>query len=90
MNALAVVVLRRALTPRERAVLRELVEEPSYKVIAARLGITIHGVRFHVKNIAGKLPAEWYPRTATHHRVGYYALRVHALAQQANARDSAA
>jgi DNA-binding NarL/FixJ family response regulator len=45
------------LTPREMQVLQLLAEGASNKVIARRLGITPHTVKFHVAAVAGKLGA---------------------------------
>lgn len=43
-----------ALTPRETSVAKALSEGLSDKVIAQRLGISVHGVRYHIKNIFKK------------------------------------
>jgi two-component system, NarL family, nitrate/nitrite response regulator NarL len=43
------------LTPREHEVLACLVEGMSYKAVAARLGISIDTVRFHIRSIYRKL-----------------------------------
>ncbi len=43
------------LTNKEKEVLRFLVNGLSYKLIADKLGISINGVRFHIKNIYSKL-----------------------------------
>ncbi|MFN8498070.1 MAG: response regulator transcription factor [Anaerolineae bacterium] len=45
------------LTPREREVLRLMVEGLSNKAIAVRLGISEHTVKFHIGAILGKLGA---------------------------------
>jgi two-component system nitrate/nitrite response regulator NarL len=47
-----------ALTPREQEVLQLLAEGLSNKVIARRLGISEHTVKFHVNTILGKLGAQ--------------------------------
>ncbi len=44
-----------ALSHREKDVLRELVQGLSYKMIAAKLGISFETVRTHIKNIYTKL-----------------------------------
>ena len=46
------------LTPREQEVLQLLAQGLSNKVIAARLGISDHTVKFHVNAILGKLGAQ--------------------------------
>lgn len=46
------------LTPREREVLQLLAEGLPNKVIALRLGITEHTVKFHVNALLGKLNAQ--------------------------------
>jgi two-component system nitrate/nitrite response regulator NarL len=46
------------LTPREQEVLQLLAQGLSNKLIAARLGITDHTVKFHVNAILGKLGAQ--------------------------------
>lgn len=43
------------LTSKEHLVLRFIIDGLSYKLIAANLGITINGVRYHIKNIYKKL-----------------------------------
>lgn len=45
------------LTPREREVLGLLVEGASNKLIARRLGISVHTVKFHVRSLTDKLDA---------------------------------
>jgi DNA-binding CsgD family transcriptional regulator len=45
------------LTPRELEVLALLVEGASNKVIARRLGISVHTAKFHVGSLLGKLDA---------------------------------
>jgi DNA-binding CsgD family transcriptional regulator len=45
------------LTPRELEVLRLVAEGASNKLIARRLGISIHTAKFHVASIAEKLDA---------------------------------
>lgn len=47
-----------ALTPREQEVLQLLAEGLPNKVIAQRLGISEHTVKFHVNTILGKLGAQ--------------------------------
>ena len=44
-----------ALTPKETLVIKHLVNGKTYKEAAAELGITVSGVRFHIKNIYQKL-----------------------------------
>jgi DNA-binding CsgD family transcriptional regulator len=46
-----------ALTPREREVLELLTEGASNKIIARRLGISIHTAKFHVGRVIDKLDA---------------------------------
>lgn len=46
-----------SLTPRERDVLELVAEGLSNRVVAARLGISEHTVKFHVASIYGKLGA---------------------------------
>jgi len=46
------------LTPRERDILAALADGASNKVIARRLGISFHTVKFHVASILAKLDAE--------------------------------
>jgi DNA-binding NarL/FixJ family response regulator len=46
-----------ALTPREGEVLRLLAEGSSNKEIAARLNISEHTIKFHIRSILGKLGA---------------------------------
>lgn len=46
------------LTERETEVLAQLVEGRSYKMIASHCGISYDTVRFHMKNIYGKLQVE--------------------------------
>jgi DNA-binding CsgD family transcriptional regulator len=46
-----------ALTPREREVLGLLAEGASNKIIARRLGISSHTVKFHVGSLLDKLDA---------------------------------
>lgn len=46
------------LTPREQEVLQLLAQGLSNKLIAARLGISDHTVKFHVNAILGKLGAQ--------------------------------
>ena len=41
-------------TPREREVLRCLVKNQSYARIAAELGVSVHDVKLHLKNIYQK------------------------------------
>lgn len=43
------------LTPQERAVAKLLSEDGSYKIIADKLGISMHTVKFHLRNIMKKL-----------------------------------
>ena len=45
------------LTPREREVLALLAEGATNKVVARRLGISVHTVKFHVGSLIGKLDA---------------------------------
>jgi DNA-binding CsgD family transcriptional regulator len=45
------------LTPREREVLGLLVEGASNKLIARRLGISVHTAKFHVRSLTDKLDA---------------------------------
>jgi DNA-binding NarL/FixJ family response regulator len=45
------------LTPREQEVLNALAEGKSYKIIADSLFISVDAVRFHIRNIYGKLHA---------------------------------
>lgn len=45
------------LTPREREVLRMMAEGAANKIIAWKLGISEHTVKFHVASILGKLHA---------------------------------
>jgi DNA-binding CsgD family transcriptional regulator len=45
------------LTPREREVLALLAEGASNKVIARRLGISVHTAKFHVASLLDKLDA---------------------------------
>jgi DNA-binding CsgD family transcriptional regulator len=47
----------RALTPREAEVLALLAEGASNKLIARRLGISVHTVKFHVGSLLDKLDA---------------------------------
>ena len=47
-----------ALTPREGEVLRLLAEGSGNKEIAARLNISEHTIKFHIRSILGKLGAE--------------------------------
>ena len=49
--------LAEALTPREGEVLRLLAEGSSNKEIAARLNISEHTIKFHIRSILGKLGA---------------------------------
>jgi DNA-binding NarL/FixJ family response regulator len=49
---------RVALTPREREVLFAMADGASNKVIARRLGISIHTAKFHVAAILAKLDAD--------------------------------
>lgn len=49
--------LAEALTPRESEVLRLLAEGSSNKEIAARLNISEHTIKFHIRSILGKLGA---------------------------------
>ena len=44
-----------SLTPHEMRLLRMLVEGYSYKSAAAKLGVTVNTVSFHIQNIYGKL-----------------------------------
>jgi Response regulator containing a CheY-like receiver domain and an HTH DNA-binding domain len=46
-----------ALTPREIEVLQQMAEGLPNKIIATRLGISLHTVKFHVAQILGKLGA---------------------------------
>ena len=46
------------LTPRERDILAALADGASNKLIARRLGISFHTVKFHVASILAKLDAE--------------------------------
>ena len=46
-----------ALTPREREVLALLAEGASNKLIARRLGISVHTAKFHVGQVIDKLDA---------------------------------
>src|SRR5262249_44886515 len=46
------------LTPREREVLAAMADGASNKVIARRLGISIHTAKFHVAAILAKLDAD--------------------------------
>lgn len=46
-----------ALTPRELEVLALLAEGASNKVIARRLGISVHTAKFHVRSLIDKLDA---------------------------------
>lgn len=46
-----------ALTPREQEVLLLMAEGASNKVIARRLGISIHTAKFHVRQLLDKLDA---------------------------------
>ena len=46
------------LTPRERAVLEQLMDGPSNKVIARRLNVSEGTVKTHIKSIMKKLDAE--------------------------------
>jgi len=50
------------LTPKEIQVLKLLVQGMSYKAIAAQLGVTINGARFHVKKIYKKLHVNARPQ----------------------------
>ena len=50
------------LTPREQEVLEQLAEGKSYAAIAAESGISINGVRFHIRSIYEKLQV--HSRTA--------------------------
>jgi DNA-binding CsgD family transcriptional regulator len=45
------------LTPREREVLGLLAEGASNKLIARRLGISVHTAKFHVRSLTDKLDA---------------------------------
>ena len=45
------------LTPREREVLALLAEGVSNKLIAQRLGISVHTAKFHVRSVLDKLDA---------------------------------
>jgi DNA-binding NarL/FixJ family response regulator len=49
---------RVSLTPREHQVLAAMADGASNKVIARRLGISLHTVKFHVAAILGKLDAD--------------------------------
>jgi DNA-binding CsgD family transcriptional regulator len=46
-----------SLTPREREVLALLAEGVSNKLIAQRLGISVHTAKFHVRSVIDKLDA---------------------------------
>jgi DNA-binding CsgD family transcriptional regulator len=46
-----------SLTPREREVLTLLAEGASNKLIACRLGISVHTAKFHVRSVIDKLDA---------------------------------
>jgi DNA-binding CsgD family transcriptional regulator len=46
-----------SLTPREREVLALLAEGASNKLIARRLGISVHTAKFHVRSVIDKLDA---------------------------------
>ena len=46
------------LTPREREMLAAMADGASNKVIARRLGISLHTVKFHVAAILAKLDAD--------------------------------
>ena len=49
---------RVSLTPREHEVLAAMADGASNKVIARRLGISLHTVKFHVAAILSKLDAD--------------------------------
>jgi len=55
-----------ALTPRELEVLALLVEGASNKVIARRLGISVHTAKFHVGQLLDKLDATGRTDAVTH------------------------
>jgi DNA-binding NarL/FixJ family response regulator len=44
-----------ALTPHELRLLRLLVEGHNYKTAAEEMGVSVHGISFHTRNIYGKL-----------------------------------
>jgi DNA-binding CsgD family transcriptional regulator len=46
-----------ALSPREREVLALMAEGASNRAIAARLGISVHTAKFHVRSVTDKLDA---------------------------------
>jgi DNA-binding NarL/FixJ family response regulator len=55
-----------ALTPREQEVLTLLAEGASNKVIARRLGISVHTAKFHVGSLLNKLDATGRTDAVTH------------------------
>jgi DNA-binding CsgD family transcriptional regulator len=55
-----------ALTPREEEVLALLAEGASNKVIARRLGISVHTAKFHVGSLLDKLDAIGRTDAVTH------------------------
>ena len=60
------------LTPQESKLLKLLVEGHSYKTAAYELGLTVHAIGFHVRNIYEKLPVHSKSEavaTAIHHRL---------------------
>lgn len=54
------------LTPREREVLALLAEGASNKLIARRLGISVHTAKFHVGSVIDKLDAMGRTDAVTH------------------------
>ena len=60
------------LTPQESKLLKLLVEGHSYKTAAYELGLTVHAIGFHVRNIYEKLQVHSKSEAvakAIHHRL---------------------
>lgn len=65
-RAAATDLSRPRLTPREEQVLAGLVEGMSYKQVARHLGISIDTVRFHIRNVYGKLQVRSVAQAVSH------------------------